>query len=120
MSILITVWRCDYCNYPWGIPSEDPNAEQYAKCSICGHDEWHAVQETAPRLLTINLDTGEWVEGGPISGQDGARIASSVLPGMPIEEVERAYSKWLCADLAPTSDLPGFEGTRDAVDGLGR
>lgn len=51
--------------------------------------------ESDRRTITIDLDTGDWVSGGPITGEEGARVAASVLPGMPAEEVDRAYSAWL-------------------------
>lgn len=51
------------------------------------------------RTLTIDLDTGEWLtKGRSIQGKDGARVASSVMPGWPIEEIEDAYGKWMESD----------------------
>lgn len=73
--------------------------------------------QIAPRrTITIDLDTGEWVNHITLWMGDGARVAASVLPGMPAEEIERAYSAWLSDDPAP--DVPGFEGTREALDAL--
>lgn len=113
----VTVWKCANCGMPWQVKGEDPNAEKYAKCSICGNDEWDAYEEAARRTLTIDLDTGEWVSGGPLTEGDGYRVASSVLPGMPEDRIEQAYGEWMRDDPAPR-DIPGFEGTRGALAGL--
>lgn len=50
------------------------------------------------RTLTIDLDTGAWVDGGPLLQGDGARVAASVLPGMPEQEIEDAYGEWMRDD----------------------
>lgn len=113
-----TIWKCDFCGMAWQVPGEDPNHERYAKCSICGNDAWDEHHEPVRRTLTIDLDTGEWLSGGPLFPSDGYRVASSVLPGMPEDRVEQAYGEWLRDDPAP-GDVPGFEGTRDALEGLG-
>lgn len=48
------------------------------------------------RTLTLDIDTGEWLTpGASIQGEDGARLASSVLPGMPPEVIEAAYAAWM-------------------------
>lgn len=75
------------------------------------------MMQEARRTLTIDLDTGEWVSGGPLTEGDGYRVASSVLPGMPEDRIEQAYGEWMRDDPAP-GDVPGFEGTRDALADL--
>lgn len=54
--------------------------------------------DASDRTLCINLNTGEWLFGGPLTEGDGFRVAASVLPGMPEDEVDKAYAAWLCAD----------------------
>lgn len=53
------------------------------------------------RTLTVDLDTGAWIDGGPLQPGDGYRVAAAVLPGMPEAQVERAYSAWMSADPEP-------------------
>lgn len=113
-----TVWKCDFCGMAWQVPGEDPNQERRAKCSICGNDGWDEHQEPVRRTLTIDLDTGEWISWVPLLASDRYRVASSVLPGMPEDRVEQAYGEWMRDDPA-TGDVPGFEGTRDALGRLG-
>lgn len=53
------------------------------------------------RTITIDIETGAWVGNAYLQGEEGARVAASVLPGMPIEEIKRAYGLWMEADPAP-------------------
>lgn len=48
------------------------------------------------RVITIDLETGTWVHPLPtITGDEGARIAASVLPGWPAEEIAKAYAAYM-------------------------
>lgn len=44
------------------------------------------------RCVTIDVETGEWLpESSSIRGDEGVRIACSVLPGMPEELMKEFY-----------------------------
>lgn len=45
------------------------------------------------RHLTVDLKTGIWVEGGPITWAEGLKVAASVLPGIGPEEIDEWYSR---------------------------
>jgi len=53
------------------------------------------------RIISIDLDTGEWLSNTTLQPNDGYRVANSVLPGWPVENIDRAYGKWLGDDPAP-------------------
>jgi len=53
------------------------------------------IQTEGRRLLVLDLDTGEWVNGATMQPGDMSRAASAVLPGMPEPAVEAAYSEWM-------------------------
>jgi hypothetical protein len=58
-----------------------------------------AAAETAGRrTLTLDIDTGEWIGDATIQGEDGVRLAASVLPGMPQEQIAAAYEVWMNED----------------------
>lgn len=57
-----------------------------------------AVAAKTRRVLTIDLDTGEWITPNALSPGDGARVAHSVLPGWPVEEIDKAYGQWMADD----------------------
>lgn len=94
------------------------NCEHRSDCATHNEPAFPAGQCDCKqhRTITIDIETGEWISGGPITGEEGARIAASVLPGMPPEEIDRAYSEWLNDDQVP--DIPGFEGTTNTFAGL--
>lgn len=51
--------------------------------------------EQERRVITIDIDTGELLNHHVrLTSKEGARIAASVLPGIPAEEIERAYMAW--------------------------
>jgi hypothetical protein len=64
------------------------------------------------RTLTIDLDTGAWVDGGPLHAGDGARVAAAVLPGMPEAEIDAAYSDYMRDDAAPAPEATFTEPDR--------
>ncbi|MDF2990274.1 MAG: hypothetical protein K0S37_788 [Microbacterium sp.] len=51
------------------------------------------------RSITIALDTGEWLSDTKITGDEGARIASAVLPGTTADQVAAWYGEWMGKDL---------------------
>lgn len=70
------------------------------------------------RTITIDIETGHWVTGQSLKGDDGARIASSVMPGWPIEEIARAYGEWMSADPAPGSFAGRIANIENQLEGL--
>lgn len=70
-------------------------------CDLTPEDEakMAAVYErNHRRTITIDIDSGEWIHPTSISGMDGARIASSVMPGWPEELIHAAYGAHLESD----------------------
>lgn len=62
-------------------------------------EQWRAKLPEPRRVVILDVETGAWLPGSSsISGADGARLAASVLPGMPEELIAAAYADWLCAD----------------------
>lgn len=52
------------------------------------------------RHITIDLRTGLWIsypEGG-INAGEGARVASSMMPGWPAEAIDAAYDEYMSFD----------------------
>ena len=57
-----------------------------------------------PNLVKFDADTGELIYWStPISAATAYNIAAAVLPGMPPEEIERAYRAWL-EDDSPSNE----------------
>lgn len=77
------------------------------------------ANEAPRRTITLDLDTGEWVTEATLQPGDSARLAASVLPGMPEAEIDKAYSAWMQADPPPPStDRPRLDADLSAT--LGR
>jgi len=54
---------------------------------------------TKRRVIILDVETGDWLPGsGYIKGEEGARLAASLLPGMPPQVIEDAYSRWMTDD----------------------
>lgn len=68
--------------------------------------------EPPSRTLTIDLDTGRWLAGGPMLPGDGERIASTVLPGTTPELINEWYGRWMSDDPAPPVALDDFTRRR--------
>lgn len=103
MSGSVTTITCRRCG-----ESSGPVPVQAAIAWNAGHDFVcpGVSQDSTPtpkrRTITIDLDTGEWVSRSSILFEgDAFRVASSVLPGMPVEEIARAYNEWMGADVPP-------------------
>lgn len=62
--------------------------------------------ERERRTLTIDLATGRWLSDLPITGEEGARVAASVLPGTTPEQVGKWYSDWMSDDAEPPVNVP--------------
>lgn len=64
------------------------------------------------RLFTYDLTSGDVSFPPPgIMGDEGARIAASVLPGLTAEQVATFYAEWLSADEDPTQ--PADDGDNE-------
>lgn len=68
---------------------------------------------TTPRTITIDLDTGQWIGDTTITSEEGARVASSVLPGTTDEQMDQWYSAWLRNDGPPPVT---YSAVREAID----
>jgi len=116
---------CEDCGHQSDCATHNMSAEKPGRCTCrtaqVGEDgRWRvgdrlATDEEAAdaiwgsrprRTLTVDLDTGEWVRGGPLTQGDGYRIASSVLPGMPREAVSAAYMAYMTDDKRPRRGVP--------------
>lgn len=80
-----------------------------------------AHESRAARTITIDLATGDWVDSpkGGITGEEGQRVAAAVLPGMPVEEVERAYGAYMSEDPAPADSCEG-RSDADLIETVGQ
>lgn len=48
------------------------------------------------RILSLDLDTGQWYTPGvQITSADALRVVSSLMPGWPAEEVDKAYIAYM-------------------------
>lgn len=71
------------------------------------------------RTITIDLDTGKWLDPKPqITPTEGARVASSVLPGWPSDLIDEAYSDWLSEEPEISYFPPGYDETISNLDAL--
>jgi hypothetical protein len=50
------------------------------------------------RVLVIDLDTGDWVSPIALMPGDAERVATSVMPGWPVENIEEAYGLYMDSD----------------------
>lgn len=73
------------------------------------------------RTITLDLTTGEWLSSprGGITGEEGQRVAAAVLPGMPVEEVARAYGAYMSDDPAPADSCKG-RSDADLIETVGQ
>lgn len=68
----------------------------------CGCVDLAPTQATPARTLTIDLASGDWITPGvAITGEEGARVASSVLPGTSPEQVDGWYGAFMATDTGP-------------------
>lgn len=57
------------------------------------------IGEVPRRVIILDVESGQWLPGSSgIQGDDGARLAATLLPGMPADQLARIYGAWMDND----------------------
>jgi len=71
----------------------------------------------AQRTITLDIDTGHWVSHTPITGDEGNRLAASLLPGISPEQIHEFYSRIMAEEpYCYSCDQNAVEWARAAVE----